>query len=90
MRGVVPAGRVQIPPQVQCRPSRLEAARNSCSPLAGSTRWLSRSQVTGAGVPTAMPPQEVPSAKGISLPNSVWRVFQMATWEKRRKWSSSR
>ena len=47
MRGVVPAGRVQTPPQVQCRRRGWTAARNSCSPLAGSTRWLSRSQVGG-------------------------------------------
>ena len=49
MRGRVPAGRVQTPPQVQWRPSRLEAARNSCSPLTGSIRCERRSQVTGAG-----------------------------------------
>ena len=82
------AGRVHTPPQVQWWPSRLEAARYSCSPLLGSMRCDRRSQVTGAGVPTAMPPHDRPSANGISLPNSVWRVFQMATWERRRNRSS--
>ena len=42
-------GRVQTPPQVQCAAVAAGGGRNSCSPLAGSIRWLRRSQVTGPG-----------------------------------------
>jgi hypothetical protein len=44
--------------------------------------------MVGAGGPTMVPPYWSLSAYGISLPNSVCRVFQMATRVSRTKWSS--